>query len=154
MSLVDRIKDLGLEAKKLNDGTVLVEVPPEGLRKAAEALLEIGFDHLLNVEGVDLPAEGKIELTYYASSYESQFLGKIVALRTKLSRESPKVETLIDVWPNGLYMERETWELLGIEFEGHPELKHLLLPPWWSDIPPLRKEFKIKEEGYIIDLTK
>jgi len=153
MSLADRLRGLG-RVEELKDGVVSIEVPPEDLKRVAEALLELGFDHLVNVEGVDLPSEGKIGLIYHASSYEGEFLGKLIALKTKLDRSSPKVESLMDVWPNAIYMERETWELLGIEFEGHPELEHLLLPPWWSDMPPLRKEFKVKQEGYIVDLTR
>lgn len=155
MSLADRIKDAGMgEVEKLKDGGVLVRTGPADLKKVAEFLLKMGFDHVVDVEGVDYPKEGEIEVTYYASSYEGEFPGMLVALRTKVSGDCPKLESLIEVWPNSIYMERETWELLGVGFEGHPELEHLLLPPWWSDIPPLRKEFRVKEEGYIVDLRK
>ena len=58
-----------------------------------------------------------------------------------MERESPKVPSLTDVWTGADYHERETFEMLGIVFEGHPDLRRLLLPEDWNDIPPLRKDY-------------
>ncbi|TMQ00678.1 MAG: NADH-quinone oxidoreductase subunit C [Thaumarchaeota archaeon] len=65
----------------------------------------------------------------------------IVALAERPKRDEPSVPTLIEVWPGAEYHERETHEMLGVVFSGHPNLKNLLLPEDWNDIPPLRKDY-------------
>ena len=54
---------------------------------------------------------------------------------------APQVPSLTDVWAAAEYHEREAFEMLGIVFEGHPDLRRLLLPEDWNDIPPLRKDY-------------
>ncbi|MEM3168570.1 MAG: NADH-quinone oxidoreductase subunit C, partial [Nitrososphaerota archaeon] len=60
----------------------------------------------------------------------------------KLPRDEPEMPSLTQVWRSAEYHERETFEMLGVRFVGHPDLRRLLLPEWYSDIPPLRKDFK------------
>ncbi|MCX8081965.1 MAG: NADH-quinone oxidoreductase subunit C [bacterium] len=67
--------------------------------------------------------------------------GIIVSLRVYLDKEKPEIETLIDIIPGISYIEREMWELLGINFTGHPDIKHFLLrDDWEKGNYPLRKE--------------
>ena len=65
----------------------------------------------------------------------------VIAIAERPKRDNPVVQSLVDVWPGVEYHERETYEMLGVNFQGHPELKHLLLPEDWSDLPPLRKDY-------------
>ncbi|MEM3713080.1 MAG: NADH-quinone oxidoreductase subunit C, partial [Thermoproteota archaeon] len=64
-------------------------------------------------------------------------------LSVKLDLEKPMVSSLFSIWPSVEYHEREVYDMLGVIFEGHPDLKRILLPEYWMDIPPLRKEYKI-----------
>jgi NADH-quinone oxidoreductase subunit C len=63
-----------------------------------------------------------------------------VLLRTRVPREAPLVASVVDLFPGAAWHERETYEMFGIGFEGHPDLKPLLLPPEFEG-HPLRKEF-------------
>ncbi len=127
---------------------VSIRVRPEDLREAAERLLRLGFDHVKAVTAIDRPGEGIIEVVYHASSYGNPGLTGIIAeLRTSVPRDDPRVPTLTEIWPSALYQEREQWEMLGVIFEGHPELERLLLPEDFGGPPPLRKDFKIPTEG-------
>lgn len=123
---------------------VKVKVKPSRIVDAAGYLKsELGFDHVASVSGVDYPSSKEFEVVYHAAAYEREDLRDIViALATRISREDPRIPTLTAVWPSSEYAERETFEMLGIVFEGHPKLEKLMLPEDWSDIPPLRKEFR------------
>jgi len=144
------LERLGFAVEEARD-VLRVRLEPADLRKAAEELLRLGFDHLASVGGVDWPAEGKIEVVYHAESYELGKRSFLVELRVKVPRDDPHLPSLIDVWPNALLMEREVWEMLGVTFEGNPDLRRLLLPPDWSGPPPLRKDFRVEEEGIYVE---
>lgn len=144
------LQSLGFAVEEARD-VLRVRLDAAYLRKAAEELVKLGFDHLASVSGVDWPSEGRIELVYHAESYEPGKRGFLVELRVKVPRDDPRLPSLIDVWPNALLMEREVWEMLGVVFEGNPDLRRLLLPPSWSGPPPLRKDFKVEEEGVYVE---
>ncbi|BAJ51361.1 NADH dehydrogenase I subunit C [Candidatus Caldarchaeum subterraneum] len=106
-----------------------------------------GLDHVKAVTGVDLSRllkkEDKIEIIYHLGSYTRPELATAdIALSTKLDKKSPRMPSLIDVWPSVEFHEREVYEMFGVVFEGHPDLRRLLLPEYWSDIPPMLKEYE------------
>ena len=114
---------------------------------------ELHFDHAESVSGVDYPEDKQIEVVYHLGSYTDPSLSKhILALATRASREdnphpgndSTKLPSLLEVFPSVLFHERECFEMLGVYFDGHPDNRRLLLPEDWADIPPLRKDFRIK----------
>ncbi len=123
---------------------IKVKVKPERIKDAAEYIKnELGFDHVASVSGVDYPNDQELEVIYHIAAYEREDLRDlVVALAARIPRQDPKTPTLTDIWPSSEYSERETYEMIGIIFEGHPKLERLLLPEDWDDIPPLRKEFK------------
>ena len=60
-------------------------------------------------------------------------------LKVPLTGEQPSLPSIVDLWPNADWYEREIWDMFGIRFEGHPHLRRLLMPPWWTG-HPLRKD--------------
>lgn len=114
---------------------------------------ELGYDHAESVAGVDYPDSKEIEIVYHLGSYTEEKLGnKIFALATRVPREdipdpghdSSRTPSLRDVFYSVEFHERECFEMFGVYFDGHPDNRRLLLPEDWADIPPFRKDFKIK----------
>jgi NADH:ubiquinone oxidoreductase subunit C len=105
----------------------------------------MAFDHAESVAGTDYPKDNQIEVVYHLGSYSRVDLGAhILVLATRTNRDDARLPTLINVYKSVEYHERETFEMLGVYFEGHPRNERFLLPEDWADIPPLRKEFRIK----------
>lgn len=95
----------------------------------------LAMDCLSNQSGVDY--KDRIEVVYHLFSYQHRH-GAV--LKVKLPRENPVVHTLEDVWKSANWMEREIFDLLGVTFEGHSDMRRILLPEDWEGFP-LRKDF-------------
>ena len=123
-----------------------IEVDPSDIVEIATLIRDnLGFDHAESVAGTDYPKTNQIEVTYHLGSYtKDNFAAHILSLATRTSRDDARLPTLINVYKSVEYHERETFEMLGVYFEGHPRNERFLLPEDWADIPPLRKEFRIK----------
>jgi NADH:ubiquinone oxidoreductase subunit C len=103
---------------------------------------QLGFDHIGTVSGTDYIQQGEMEVVYFVGSVSTPGQADLqFCLAERVKRDSPAVPSLVEVWPGAEYHERETYEMLGIDFQGHPDLRKLLLPEDWSDIPPLRKDY-------------
>jgi NADH-quinone oxidoreductase subunit C len=102
----------------------------------------LGFDHISTVSGVDWIAKNEFEVVYFVGTVSKPgYEDFVVALAERVARDDPVVPSLIEVWPGADYHERETHEMFGINFRGHPSSAHLILPEDWSDMPPLRKDY-------------
>ncbi len=114
-------------------------VKPEGLLTFARALRdEYGYDYLSSVTGVDYLPEGKMEVVYHAYKITG---GPPLVFKVQVPREDPVVPSVTSIWPGADFQEREAWDLLGIRFEGHPNLKRILLwEGFWGH--PLRKDWR------------
>jgi NADH:ubiquinone oxidoreductase subunit C len=105
----------------------------------------LGFDHAEAVSGTDYPKDDQIEVIYQLGSYSRDDLeGHVFSLATRTNRDDARLPTLINVYRSAEYHERETFEMLGVYFEGHPRNERFILPEDWADLPPLRKEFRIR----------
>lgn len=120
-----------------------VTTTPDRMKEIAFFLRDqLGFDHIECVSGTDWIAKNEIEVIYFVGSVSRAGLEDvIIALAERPGRDNPVVPSLVEVWVGADYNERETFEMLGVKFEGHPNLRRLLLPEDWNDIPPLRKDF-------------
>jgi NADH-quinone oxidoreductase subunit D/NADH-quinone oxidoreductase subunit C/D len=115
-------------------------VPADQLTEIAEYLRDdLGFNYLSSVTGVDLIEDGKMEVVYH--TYNIRKGGGSVTLKVHVDREEPVVPTLVPVWPGADFQEREIWDLYGIHFEGHPDLRRILM---WEGFEghPMRKDWK------------
>lgn len=127
--------DLVLDLKTPRPRRIYVSVRRESLRKAVSVFLSV-FPGLMisTITGVDLKNE--IELNYHLWCGKSE-----VTLRTSIPKSKPEIETVTDLLPGASLYEREVFDLLGVIFLGHPELKRLLLPETWLEgCYPLRKD--------------
>jgi NADH:ubiquinone oxidoreductase subunit C len=121
-------------------------VEPQDIVRVASFLRDsMGFDHAESVGGTDYPKDNQIEVIYHLGSYTREELAAhILWLTTRTDRDDARLPTLINVYKSVEYHERECYEMLGVYFEGHPRNERFLLPEDWADIPPLRKDFRIK----------
>jgi NADH:ubiquinone oxidoreductase subunit C len=117
-------------------------VPVEQVKEVAFFVRDVlRFDHIGTVSGTDYMAKHEIEIIYFVGSTHPEVEDTVVALAERVARDSPAAPSLIEVWPGAEFHERETYEMLGVKFEGHPDLRKILLPEDWDDIPPLRKDY-------------
>jgi NADH:ubiquinone oxidoreductase subunit C len=125
---------------------IKIQVEPQDIVGVASFLRDsVGFDHAESVAGTDYPKDNQIEVIYHLGSYSRQELAAhILWLTIRTNRDDARLPTLINVYKSVEYHERECYEMLGVYFEGHPRNERFLLPEDWADIPPLRKDFRIK----------
>jgi len=113
-------------------------VEPGALVKVCRFLKDdpdTAMDCLSNESGVDY--KDRIEVVYHLFSYRHRHTA---VLKVRLPRDNPSVPTLEGLWNSANWMEREIFDLLGVNFEGHSDLRRLLMPEDWPGYP-LRKDF-------------
>jgi NADH-quinone oxidoreductase subunit C len=109
---------------------------------------EMGFDHVKGVAGVDYPTHKKIEVLYFTGSFtKTDIEDLLVILKTELPRENPLIGSVTSIWQSAHFHERETFEMFGVKFEGHPDLRKLLTLDNWEGPPPMLKDIKFPEMG-------
>jgi len=116
-----------------------IVVEKSHLAQVAERLRDdpnLGYDYCTNVTSVDYP--DYFEVVYHVLSISN---GKgLLALKTRTAKDDPVVPSLTPIWPAANFQEREVWDLMGVRFEGHPNLRRILL---WEGFEghPLRKDW-------------
>jgi NADH-quinone oxidoreductase subunit C len=127
-------------------GETTIVVPRELLRAAAEQCrgkAKLRYNLLTDATCVDhYPVEPRFELNYHLVSIPRR---EKVRLRVRVSGNDPVVDSLVPVWPGANWLEREIFDLFGIRFTGHPDLRRILLPEDWEG-HPLRRDYPV--EGY------
>jgi NADH-quinone oxidoreductase subunit C len=120
-------------------GETTLVVPRELLRAAAEfCRTNLEFNFLSDATSVDrFPAEPRFELNYHLVSIPKKTK---IRLRTRVGGADPVVDSLVPVWPGAGWLEREIFDLMGIRFNGHPDLRRILLPDDWEGYP-LRRDY-------------
>jgi NADH-quinone oxidoreductase subunit C len=120
-------------------GETTLLVPRELLRATAEfCRSNLEFNFLSDATSVDrFPAEPRFELNYHLVSIPKKTK---IRLRTRVSGADPVVDSLVPVWPGAGWLEREIFDLMGIRFNGHPDLRRILLPDDWEGYP-LRRDY-------------
>ncbi len=122
------------------DTRASIKAKKRNVIKAAKVLRdEYGFVIPIGGGAIDYPEEKRMEMNYYLNNPDSDF---IIVYRVEVNRRSPSLPSMTEVWEAMSFHERETHEMFGIDFKGHPNLVPLLLPPDWKGGYPLRKDFK------------
>ena len=122
---------------------VYVEVKPEAVPDATRLVFEELGARFQIASGVDTPAA--IEILYHWAFDRLNF---VLTLVTKLDRANPQVESLASICTGTEWIEREMWELLGITFRNHPDMRHLLLKDDWPEGQyPLRRDYVREDNG-------
>jgi NADH-quinone oxidoreductase subunit C len=143
MKAQDRIRpalgDLAARSSTAPDGTAVLEIEA---REAHDVVLKLrdacGFETCTFVTAVDrFPAEPRFEVLW---QFHSVTHGDRVRLRTRVAAKDPRVPTIVDLFPGAAFSERECFDMFGVRFEGHANLKRLLMPEGYEHFP-LRKDF-------------
>lgn len=109
------------------------------LRIRDDAPLQLGV--LISLTAVDRPELEAIEIVAHMHSYSKRHS---LVLKTRVNRASPEADSIHKVWPAAIWHEREIFDLFGVSFNGHPNLRRLLLPEDWEG-HPLRKDYREKD---------
>ena len=127
-------------------GQVYMTVAPGKIREVCLFLRDdpdLTFDFLSFVGAVDrYPGKPRFEVVYQMYSLEKNHRFRIKALVDETEDAPAAIDSIVNIWPTAEWHERETAEMFGIVFNGHPDPRKLLLPENW-EVHPLRKDFSV-----------
>jgi NADH-quinone oxidoreductase subunit C len=128
---------------KFDFNELTLTIAPEEIRAACAALKSAGYNFFEDMTAVDwFPASPRFQLSYHLVSLA---IKERIRLRVLLEDATPAVESITQVWAGADYYEREVFDLFGIRFEQHPNLRRIMMPDEWVG-HPLRKDYPV--EGY------
>lgn len=137
-ALPDSVESVGFQTNKPQ-----AVIKKEDLLKVAGKVKEMGFDDLSVITGTDYV--DRFEVVYNFFSYGKK---QNLVLKVVLDHKNPAVDSLSSIWKVADWLERETYDLVGIRFNGHPNLKRILLPEGWQG-HPLRKDYDMNVEQFV-----
>jgi NADH-quinone oxidoreductase subunit C len=124
-------------------GELSLTFAPESICEAAATVLAAGYNAFEDMTAVDwLPSEPRFQLSYHILSHQYK---ERIRLRAWVDSSDPSIESITSVWPGANYYEREVFDLFGIRFDGHPNMRRIMMPEDWVG-HPLRKDYPV--EGY------
>jgi NADH-quinone oxidoreductase subunit C len=134
----DALTDAKFERNELT-----LTIAAEEIRAAAETVKNAGYNFFEDLTAVDwFPSSPRFQLSYHILSHTHK---ERIRLRVMLEEDSPAVESITAVWPSANFYEREVFDLFGVRFEEHPNLRRIMMPDDWEGYP-LRKDYPV--EGY------
>jgi len=115
----------------------------EEILAAARTVQQAGYNFLEDVTAVDwFPAVPRFQISYHIVSHPHK---ERIRLRVMIDEAQASVDSMTAVWPSAGYYEREVFDLFGVRFDGHPNLRRIMMPDDWTG-HPLRKDYPV--EGY------
>ncbi|AHJ27746.1 NAD(P)H-quinone oxidoreductase subunit J [Nodularia spumigena CS-584] len=128
-----------LEPDKL--GIEIIKVEADFLLPISTALYAYGFNYLQFQSGIDLgPGEDLVSVYHLIKVGDNAVKPEEIRVKVFLPRENPSVPSVYWIWKTADWQERETYDMFGIVYEGHPNLKRILMPEDWVGWP-LRKDY-------------
>ncbi len=126
---------------------ITLTVAPDKILQVCEMIkndAQLAFDFLSFVAGVDrYPSAPRFEIVYQLYSTRQNHRFRIKCLLEDTEAGLPSIDSVVSIWPTADWHERETAEMFGIIFKGHPDPRKLLLPDHWN-VYPLRKDFPLE----------
>ncbi|MDF0645748.1 MAG: NADH-quinone oxidoreductase subunit C [Nitrospira sp.] len=130
-------------------GDLAVTVSRERLHEVAQFLHDdpaMDFDYIVHVSSVDWPDdELRFEVVYEFYSIRKCHR---IRLKTRVAESDCVVDSLTDIWKGADFMEREVYDMMGIRFRRHPDLRRILMPDDYTEGYPLRKDFPLRGKGW------
>lgn len=130
-------------------GDLAVIVTRDKLHEVAQFLHDdpaMDFDYIVHVSSVDWPDdEERFEVVYEFYSMKKRHR---IRLKTRVSESDCAVDSLTDLWKGADFMEREVYDMMGIRFRNHPDLRRILMPDDYAEGHPLRKDFPLRGKGW------
>jgi NADH-quinone oxidoreductase subunit C len=128
---------------KFDRGELTLTIAKESIREACATVLAAGYTAFQDLTAVDwFPAVPRFQVSYHIVSHQYR---EILRLRAFVHEADASIESVTSVWAGANYYEREVFDLFGIRFEGHPNLRRIMMPEEWKG-HPLRKDYPV--EGY------
>jgi NADH-quinone oxidoreductase subunit C/D len=107
---------------------------------------EAAFDHLTDICSVDYPENQlRFEVVYHLHSLP---LGQRLRLKARITEDDPAIASVTGIWKGAEFLEREVYDMMGIRFSGHPDLRRILMPEDYAEGYPLRKDFPAEGRGW------
>jgi NADH-quinone oxidoreductase subunit C len=139
---VKALAELATDAK-IDRNELTITVARENIIAAGEAVLQNGYTFLEDVTAVDwYPSEPRFQITYHILSMSLKARLRLVV---RLDGGDAAIDSITPVWPSANFYEREVFDLFGVHFGGHPNLRRIMMPEDWNG-HPLRKDYPV--EGY------
>ncbi|MBX5468797.1 MAG: NADH-quinone oxidoreductase subunit C [Thermoleophilaceae bacterium] len=139
---------------RFDRGQATLDVAPARVRDVLAYLKdedEEPFDRLMSVHGCDyLPEEPRLGVHYQLISFERR---DRLGVRTRVGVDDPRVPSVVDLYPGANFQEREVYDMLGVVFEGHPDLRRILMPEDYVGHPQ-RRDFPIGGEPVIFTFNE
>jgi NADH-quinone oxidoreductase subunit C len=139
---VKALAELATDAK-YDRNELTITVARENIIASSEAVKQAGYNFLEDVTAVDwYPSEPRFQITYHILSMSRKERLRVVV---PLDSDSASLDSITPVWPAANFYEREIFDLFGVHFGGHPNLRRIMMPEDWNGYP-LRKDYPV--EGY------
>ena len=138
----DSFPDAVLESTDIH-GTLNIRIKLDVLLPVCELLhsnAELAFNYLADITAIDW--QDRIEVVYQLAALSRN---EKIALRVDLDREKPELDSVVSIWRGAEWQEREVYDLMGVGFRGHPDLRRILLPDDWEG-HPLRKDYVMPDD--------
>ncbi len=130
-------------------GDDILIIKKDGIIPVLTFLKNYGFDLLLDITAVDYyKKKPRFEMIYHILSTDQK---KRLRIKASVEEEDPRVDSLTGLWKNADWLEREVWDMYGIIFDGHPNLKRILMYEEFEG-HPLRKDYPFRKRQPRIDL--
>jgi NADH-quinone oxidoreductase subunit C len=136
--------DIELPVESGETGTPWIRVPASAIKDVSKILRDdekLRFDTLMCLSGLHYPAERELGVTYHVHSTSKKHS---LSLKVRVPEENPEIPSIESIWKTADWHEREAYDMVGILFTGHPDLRRILCPNDWEG-HPLRKDYAPQE---------
>lgn len=130
-------------------GELTISVPREAIQKILKYLHDdatLNFDHITDLTSVDFPNEQpRFEVVYQLYSIEKNHR---IRVKARVPEDDCTIDTATNIWQGANFLEREVYDMMGIVFNNHPDLRRILMTEDYDEGYPLRKDFPVEGRGW------